>query len=202
MFNKQVLNFNGKLYCISIKEINENDLYKKISDISEITKKEIFNKSLLSANKLAIINNENLMQIKETSGFNSFKNKEEMISDKNIKEIENSDIDNFIENIQSENIIIQIEQYEFISPKIKVQDQKFDISKIKIESNDLTSLTDFLVDEKLISNIYYDKKEINIYESGFLFKKYIKKNLITKTIATYNCEEDLPVLENRINIKL
>jgi hypothetical protein len=167
-----------------------------------VDSKEIYQNSFFSVESLEIINNQELTKIENTSGSKSFKDKKEMILDKNIKEIENINIDLLIEKIQEDNIIIQIEQFDFISPEIKIFDKNFEISKLKIESNDLTSLTDHLVDEKVIINFYYNDKKLNIYESGFLFKKYIKKNLISKTIATYNCEEELPNLENRINIKL
>lgn len=201
MFNKKSILFNGQLYVLKLKKIKESQLYNKPQDISEIKSELILDKSFLSIESLEIIDNNDKIKIEETSGINSFKNRKEMLSDKNIKEIENDFINDLIESIEEENIMIQIEVYNFISPEIKISDKEFDISKMKINTNDLTTLTDFIVDEKVINSIIYDKKEIDIYKTGFIFKKYIKKDLISKKICTYVCE-DIPNLENRIDVKL
>lgn len=201
MFNRKSILFNGQLYSIKLKKIEENELYRKIQDISESNSKLILDKSFLSIESLEILDDGEKIKIDKTSGINSFKNKKEMLTDKNIKEIENDFINELIESIEEENILIQIETYNFVSPEIKISDKEFDISKLKINTNDLTTLTDFIVDEKVINSIFYDKKEIDIYKTGFIFKKYIKKDLISKTICTYYCE-DIPNLEHRINIKL
>lgn len=201
MFNKKSILFNGQLYVLKLKKIKENQLYNKLQDISEIKSELILDKSFLSIESLEIIDNNDKIKIEETSGINSFENRKEMLSDKNIKEIENDFINDLIESIEEENIMIQIEVYNFISPEIKISDKEFDISKMKINTNDLTTLTDFIVDEKVINSIIYDKKEIDIYKTGFIFKKYIKKDLISKKICTYVCE-DIPNLENRIDVKL
>lgn len=200
MFNQKSILFNGQLYSLKIKKIKENELYKKIKDISEINSEIILDKSFLAIKSLEILDNKEKIKIDKTSGINSFKNKKEMLTDKNIKEIENDYINNLIENLE-ENIIIQIETYNFISPEIKINDKEFDISKLKIQTSELTTLTDFVLDEKVIESIFYDKKEVDIYKTGFIFKKYIKKELTSKIICTYDCE-DIPNLENRINIKL
>tara|TARA_B100000073_G_C23730677_1_gene570702 strand:- start:1840 stop:2445 length:606 start_codon:yes stop_codon:yes gene_type:complete len=201
MFNRKSILFNGQLYVLKLKKIKENQLYNKLQDISEIKSELILDKSFLSIESLEIIDNNDKIKIEETSGINSFENRKEMLSDKNIKEIENDFINDLIESIEEENIMIQIEVYNFISPEIKISDKEFDISKMKINTNDLTTLTDFIVDEKVINSIIYDKKEIDIYKTGFIFKKYIKKDLISKKICTYVCE-DIPNLENRIDVKL
>ena len=201
MFNKKSVLFNGQLYVLKLKKIKENELYKKTHDISEIKSDLILDKSFLSIKSLEIVDDNEKVKIEETSGINSFKNKKEMLNDKNIKKIENDFINELIESLEEQNIMIQIEVYNFISPEIKISDKEFHISKLKINTNDLTTLTDFVVDEKVINSIIYDKKEIDIYKTGFIFKKYLKKELISKKICTYFCE-DIPNLENRINIKL
>lgn len=201
MFNRKSILFNGQLYSLKLKKIQEEDLYAKIQDISESKSKLILDKSFLSIESLEISDNEEKIKIDKTSGIKSFGNRKEMLSDKNIKEIESDFINELIESIEEENILIQIEIYDFVSPEIKISDKELDISKLKINTNDLTALTDFVIDEKVINSIFYDKKEIDIYKTGFIFKKYIKKDLISKTLCTYYCEE-MPNLEHRINIKL
>ena len=143
MFNKKSVLFNGQLYVLKLKKIKENELYKKTHDISEIKSDLILDKSFLSIKSLEIVDDNEKVKIEETSGINSFKNKKEMLNDKNIKEIENDFINELIESLEEQNIMIQIEVYNFISPEIKISDKEFHISKLKINTNDLTTLTDF-----------------------------------------------------------
>ena len=199
MFNKTNIYLSGFLYNLKIKKIKEEDLYKNQLYVN-FNGEEILNQDFISLKNFSIRINEKEESMDEFSGKNSFVNNEDLEKNNTMIKVDNLVAENLLEDLQEEYIVIEIEKYEFISPKIKLNDKNFNKHKLEIETTDLEALTDFIIDEEVVCNVKYKDKEVNYRKQGLIFIDKINKKLISKEIITYNIEDFNPCLENKYKL--
>lgn len=200
MFNKSNIKLKGQLYNLKIKLINEDLLYKK-QPYSDFEGKEILDQDLIGLNgfSMRVDKNENQEDI-NMSGSESFINEEDMKKSNSIIKIDNLMSENILDDIQGKFIVMEITKYNFESPKIKLNEKEFNKYKIKIETTDLEALTDFIIDQEVIFNITYDKKELNYKKQGLIFTNKLKKEIVSKEIITFNVEDFNTCIENKYKV--